>query len=193
MSQAFRHLDRRGVGKICVADALRAVRGEVSKRRAQVIDEVFDSLLFRLGGDSDAGDGQHSHTLEPVTVAKLYRAEAHPDVVSGVRTQAEVLSEFLEAFEGKQVSHHLLSGHHVSQWVRIIPGASTLRGLGTLTMSIFFLCAAICCILRQIRVTCTSKYTLQAWCLLVLPPGSSTLKIVVLLRYLRTNSHWVYK
>ncbi|CAN0573273.1 unnamed protein product, partial [Ectocarpus sp. 12 AP-2014] len=113
MSQAFRHLDRRGVGKICVTDALRAVRGEVSKRRAQVIDEVFDSLLFRLGGDSDAGDGQHSHTLEPVTVARLYRAEAHPDVVSGVRTQAEVLSEFLEAFEGKQVSHHLLSGGEI--------------------------------------------------------------------------------
>lgn len=115
MSQAFRHLDRRGVGKICVADALRAVRGEVSKRRAHVIDEAFDSLLFRLGGGSDAGDGQHSHTLEPVTVAKLYCAEAHPDVVSGVRTKTEVLSEFLEAFEGKQVFHQFLRGHRVSQ------------------------------------------------------------------------------
>ncbi|CAM9380713.1 unnamed protein product, partial [Ectocarpus sp. 12 AP-2014] len=119
MSQAFRHLDRRGVGKICVADALRAVRGEVSKRRAQVIDEVFDSLLFRLGGDSDAGDGQHSHTLEPVTVARLYRAEAHPDVVSGVRTQAEVLSEFLEAFEagGGEIDGRVTRGewreHHL--------------------------------------------------------------------------------
>ncbi|CAM9578489.1 unnamed protein product, partial [Ectocarpus fasciculatus] len=120
MSQAFRHLDRRAVGKICVADALRAVRGEVSKRREHVIDEVFDSLLFRLGGGSNAGDGQHSHTLEPVRVAKLYCAEAHPDVVSGVRTQAEVLSEFLEAFEGKQVFHHLLGGPHVSQRDRMI-------------------------------------------------------------------------
>ncbi|CAN0325955.1 unnamed protein product, partial [Ectocarpus sp. 8 AP-2014] len=119
MSQAFRHLDRRGVGKIYVADALRAVRGEVSNRRAHVIDEVFDSLLFRLGGDSDAGDGQHSHTLEPVTVAKIYRAEAHPDVVSGVRTQAEVLSEFLEAFEvgGGEIDGRVTRGewreHHL--------------------------------------------------------------------------------
>lgn len=97
MTQAFRHLDRRGIGKVPVADALRAVRGEVNARRARAIDDVFDSLLF---GHGDGG-GQNSETLEPTTVAKLFRADAHPDVVSGARAQGEVLSEFLDAFEGK--------------------------------------------------------------------------------------------
>ena len=96
MTQAFRHLDRRGVGKILVVDALRAVRGEVNARRARAIDAAFDSLLFKHGDD-----GHNSDTLKPATIAKLFRVEAHPDVVSGARAQGEVLSEFLEAFEGK--------------------------------------------------------------------------------------------
>lgn len=97
MNQAFRHLDRRGTGTVLVADALRAVRGEVNARRARAIDDAFDSLLFGHGDDG----GHNSETLDPTTVAKLFRAEAHPDVVSGARAQGEVLSEFLEAFEGK--------------------------------------------------------------------------------------------
>lgn len=97
MTQAFRHLDRRGIGKVPVVDALRAVRGEVSTRRARAIDDAFDSVLFEHGD----GGGQNGETLEPTTVAKLFRAEAHPDVVSGARSQGEVWSEFLEAFEGK--------------------------------------------------------------------------------------------
>lgn len=97
MTQAFRHLDRRGIGTVSVVDALRAVRGEVNARRARAIDDAFDSLLFKHGDDG----GQNSETLEPTTVAKLFRAEAHPDVVSGARARGEVSSEFLEAFEGK--------------------------------------------------------------------------------------------
>lgn len=97
MTEAFRHLDRRGMGKIPLVDALRAVRGEVNAHRARAIDDVFDSLLFGHGDEC----GHNSETLEPTTVAKLFRAEAHPDVVSGARAQGEVLSEFLEAFEGK--------------------------------------------------------------------------------------------
>lgn len=99
MTQAFRHLDRRGVGKVHVADALRAVRGEVDARRAHAIDDAFDSLLCGLDDGGGCG-GQNSETLEPATVAKLFRVEAHPDVVSGARAQGDVLSEFLKAFEG---------------------------------------------------------------------------------------------
>lgn len=106
MNQAFRHLDRRGVGKIPVSDALRAVRGVINKRRQLAADEAFDSLLFGDGGGSDGGsgggngNGSDCQTLEPAVLAQLYRAEAHPDVVSGARTQQEVFQEFLEAFEG---------------------------------------------------------------------------------------------
>lgn len=100
MSQAFRYLDRRGVGRIHVADALRAVRGEASARRARAIDDVFDSLLFEHD-DGGGGGGRNTETLEPSTVARLFCAEAHPDVISGARAQGEVMSEFLEAFEGK--------------------------------------------------------------------------------------------
>lgn len=101
MNQAFRHLDRRGEGKINVADALRAVRGVMNKCRVLVADEVFDSLLFRDGGGGGDGNGNDCQTLEPAVLAQLYRAEAHPDVVSGARGQQEVFKEFLEAFEGK--------------------------------------------------------------------------------------------
>lgn len=102
MNQAFRHLDRRGMGKIPVADALRAVRGVINKRRQLAADEVFDSLLFSDGGGGGGGNGNDNdcQTLEPAVLAQLYRAEAHPDVVSGARTQQEVFKEFLEAFEG---------------------------------------------------------------------------------------------
>lgn len=99
-TQAFRHLDRRGTGKVHMADALRAVRGEVNERRAHAIDDAFDSLLYGL----DDGGGcveRNSETLEPSVVAKLFRVEAHPEVVSGARAQGDVLSEFLKAFEGK--------------------------------------------------------------------------------------------
>lgn len=82
---------------IHVADALRAVRGEVNKRREREVDEAFDSLLF----DADDHDGKDHETLDPAAVAKRFGAEEHPDVVSGVRTQREVLSEFLEAFDGE--------------------------------------------------------------------------------------------
>lgn len=99
MTQAFRHLDRRGVGVIHVADALRAVRGEVNKRRKHAVDEAFDSLLFEVGADDDSG--KDSQGLHPATVAQLFRAEAHPDVVSGARRKDAILSEFLEAFEGE--------------------------------------------------------------------------------------------
>ncbi|CAM9395475.1 unnamed protein product [Scytosiphon promiscuus] len=99
MSQASRHLDRRGVGHVSVVDALRAVRGEVNTRRADVIDDTFDALLFR--SDHESGrSGQDSQTLEPSAISKLFRAEEHPDVVSGARSQGEVSSEFLESFDG---------------------------------------------------------------------------------------------
>lgn len=104
MNQAFRHLDRRGVGQIPVADALRAVRGVINKRRELAANEVFDSLLFGDGGGGGGGGGDGNdnecQTLEPAVLAQLYRAEAHPDVVSGAKTQQEVFKEFLEAFEG---------------------------------------------------------------------------------------------
>lgn len=104
MNQAFRHIDRRGVGHIPVADALRAVRGAINKRRELAANEVFDSLLFGDGGGGGGGGGDGNdnecQTLEPAVLAQLYRAEAHPDVVSGAKTQQEVFKEFLEAFEG---------------------------------------------------------------------------------------------
>lgn len=105
MSQAFRHLDRRGAGKVRVADALRAVRGAINKRRELAADEVFHSLLFGDGGGGGGGgNGNDCQTLEPAVLAQLYRAEAHPDVVSGARAQQEVFKEFLEAFEGRSPS-----------------------------------------------------------------------------------------
>lgn len=100
MTQAFRHLDRRGVGKVHVGDAMRAVRGEVNERRANAIDDAFDSLLCGLDNGGSCAK-QNNKTLEPATVAKLFRVEAHPDVVSGARARGDVLSEFLKAFEGK--------------------------------------------------------------------------------------------
>lgn len=84
---------------IHVEDALRAVRGEVNKRRECDIDEAFDSLLL----DADGDNGKDCDTLDPAAVATRFRAEAHPDAASGVRPQRDILSEFLEAFDGECV------------------------------------------------------------------------------------------
>lgn len=107
MKQAFRHLDRRGVGMIRASDALRAVRGEVNTRRAQAIDEAFDTLLYDT--ENVAGSGNDGETLDPAVVARRFHADVHPNVVSGTKEPREVLSEFLEAFEGEATLPRLRS------------------------------------------------------------------------------------
>lgn len=80
--------------------ALRAVRGEINKRRADAINEAFDYLLYNVDSiNRESTDDDE--TLEPARVAQLFNAEAHPDVVAGMREPPEVLSEFLEAFDGE--------------------------------------------------------------------------------------------
>lgn len=100
MTQAFRHLDRRGVRAIGAAHALRAVRGEINARRADAINEAFDYLLHDTCS-VDLGNTDDEETLEPARVAQLFNAEAHPHVVAGVRKSRDVLSEFLGAFDGE--------------------------------------------------------------------------------------------
>lgn len=74
-------------------DALRVVLGELSEHRKARIDDTFDSLLLEAGASVDS-------TLDSTAVMTRFRAEAHPDVVSGMKNPQEVLADLMEAFEG---------------------------------------------------------------------------------------------
>lgn len=76
-------------GKISYIEFLRAVRGPMNPTRTAVVRKAFDKL------DRD-GSGV-------VTVDDLrgrYAVRTHPDVVSGKKSEDEVLAEFLANFEG---------------------------------------------------------------------------------------------
>lgn len=78
---------------IYAVDALRVVLGELNEHRKARIDDTFDSLLLEAGASVDS-------TLDFTTVIRRFRAEAHPDVVSGTKNHQEVLAYLMEAFEG---------------------------------------------------------------------------------------------
>lgn len=93
MAEVCRYLDRHGTGMIHPVDALRVVLGELSEHRKAKIDDTFDFLLLEAGAPVDS-------TLDSTAVMIRFRAEAHPDVVSGTKTPQEVLADLMEAFEG---------------------------------------------------------------------------------------------
>ena len=88
LEKLFRHFDRDGSGDIEYDEFLRGLRGQLNPRRKKLVNMAFDVM------DKD-GNG----VLEPNDVVGSFDASQHPDVKKGIKTENDVLMEFLDTFD----------------------------------------------------------------------------------------------
>jgi Ca2+-binding EF-hand superfamily protein len=88
VSALFDYFDMSHDGQIGYDEFLRAIRGEMSPQRKRVVMQAFAKLDKDNNGWIDIND-----------VRGVYNASKHPDVVSGKKTEEQILQEFLETFE----------------------------------------------------------------------------------------------
>lgn len=93
LTEVFQKFDKDGGGTISYNEFLRQLRGPMSSTRKNLIDLAFKKM-------DKTGD-------EQITIADLkgvYNAKRHPEVMSGEKTEAEVLTKFLHTFESDSSS-----------------------------------------------------------------------------------------
>jgi len=84
----FTYFDVDGSGTISYDEFLRAIRGPMSPARQKIVLQAFAKLDKDGNGWVDIND-----------VRGVYKANKHPDVLSGKKTEDQILQEFLETFE----------------------------------------------------------------------------------------------
>lgn len=84
----FKYYDVDESGNINISEFMDAFRGKLPEHRRQVVHEAFAQL------DRD-GNG----VLNIEDLKRVYKTYAHPDVKAGVRSEEEVLGEFLSVFD----------------------------------------------------------------------------------------------
>ena len=75
-------------GTISYDEFLRSIRGPMSMARKKIVAQAFKKLDKDGNGWIDIND-----------VRGVYKADKHPDVKSGKKTEDQILQEFLETFE----------------------------------------------------------------------------------------------
>jgi Ca2+-binding EF-hand superfamily protein len=91
----YKVFDRDGSGSIDYDEFLRGVVGEMNQFRAAIAKKAFKIM------DKD-GSGQ----LNADDIRQTYNAKKHPDVMSGKKTEDEILGEFLDTFEDHYANLH---------------------------------------------------------------------------------------
>ena len=84
----FNYFDSNHDGTLNIDEFLMAIRGELNDKRLAMVKQAFKKI------DKD-GSGH----LEVDDIRSSYRADKHPDVISGKISEETVLVEFLETFE----------------------------------------------------------------------------------------------
>ena len=84
----FAELDTNKNGAIDYPEFLNNVIGEMNERRKKIVVQVFKSLDKNKNGMIYLDD-----------IRDTYNAKMHPDVLTGKKTEDEVLAEFLDTFE----------------------------------------------------------------------------------------------
>jgi Ca2+-binding EF-hand superfamily protein len=88
----FNFFDQDRSGLVSFEEFIRTVRGKMNPPRTKLVEKIFRTL-------DEQGDG--SGTLTAADIAPAYNAADHPDVISGDKTEEQVLRDFLNAFEGQ--------------------------------------------------------------------------------------------
>jgi len=86
--RVFDLFDENDDGVLQYEELLKNIKGPMNDARKTVVKRAFDKMDFDKNGFLDAEDIRHS-----------YKADKHPDVLKGTKTEEEVYTEFLETFE----------------------------------------------------------------------------------------------
>ena len=105
----FAYVDYDRSGLIEYDEFLRAIRGPMNANRKAIVMRAFNKMDADGSGMIDIND-----------IRGVYKADKHPDVLAGKKTEQQVLSEFLETFEtahsmrNEQTPDHIVSK---DEWV----------------------------------------------------------------------------
>ena len=92
----FNAFDLNRDGTIDYDEFLRIIRGDLNPPRLALVKRAFQKLDKNGSGIVDIDD-----------IKDVYNASKHPDVLSGKKTQDQILVEFLETFEAH---HNIMNG-----------------------------------------------------------------------------------
>ncbi len=92
----FNAFDINRDGSIDYDEFLRIIRGDLTPPRLALVKKAFNKLDRDGSGVVDIND-----------IRGVYNASKHPDVLSGKRSEDQVLNEFLETFE---MHHNVMNG-----------------------------------------------------------------------------------
>ena len=87
-SALFNYFDVDSSGSITYDEFIRAIRGPMNMARKKIVAQAYKKLDKDGNGWIDIDD-----------VRGVYNCSKHPDVVSGKKTEDQILQEFLETFE----------------------------------------------------------------------------------------------
>lgn len=105
----FAHFDIDRSGLIEYDEFLRAIRGPMNANRKAIVMRAFAVMDKDGSGMIDIND-----------IRGVYKADKHPDVMSGKKTEQQVLSEFLETFETAHSMRNQNTPDHIvskDEWV----------------------------------------------------------------------------
>ena len=88
MRIAFVAFDRDNTGEIDYDEFVRSIRGEMNEFRQKIVQKAFDILDVNKNGEISFEE-----------IKNKYNVSCHPDVLSGKKTEEEVLKEFMDTFQ----------------------------------------------------------------------------------------------
>jgi Ca2+-binding EF-hand superfamily protein len=88
IQKLFQYFDFDRSGAIEFDEFVRAIRGPMNPARQKVVMQCFKKL-----------DRDNSGWIDISDIRGIYVANKHPDVLSGKKTEDQILQEFLETFE----------------------------------------------------------------------------------------------
>ena len=88
LKMAFVAFDRDNTGEIDYDEFIRSIRGEMNEFRQKIVQQAFDILDVNKNGEISFEE-----------IKNKYNANRHPDVLSGKKTEDEVLKDFMDTFQ----------------------------------------------------------------------------------------------
>ena len=114
----FDAFDRNKDGSVDYDEFVRVLRGPMSNQRKKLVMQAFNKLDKDKSGFVDIND-----------IKGVYNAKRHPDVVSGKKSEEDILMEFLETFEthhniaNSQAPDHIVTKEEFEEYYNNISGS----------------------------------------------------------------------
>ena len=105
IEDVFKFLDSDSKGLLSIESLLNDIRGSISIDRKRLIQASFDKL-----------DEKYDQAIDLHILVTSYNAEMHPKVISGEKPESEIMKEFLENFETKNVKDNKVTMHDFEKY-----------------------------------------------------------------------------